>query len=193
MTKKLIFTLLILIILLVGMAIALADSKPQTISITHINVSSTTGWKEYENSHYRFSFLYPKGELSDLHEEDLGQTTKKNFETISFNSIQKKKNPNIYNVRFGADAWKYNGNINDFLKNTYILNTKNARKTQIINGEYEGLRVTNIDQDEEVYYQYNFFMNDGFVYSFNLFSDDPVLIQGNQQLLDSIISTAKFY
>lgn len=178
--------------LLALLFLLLISKKENPISIPQENPQKTIGWKEYKNETFRFSFKYPEGQLSDFNEEAGGISTLKNIQDVKENNSKRKIDPNIYNVKFGADAWKYIGSIEDFLEKK-MIDTNDFKREKIILGKTTGLRVSNLEKKSDIYYQNNFFKNGEHIYSFSLFSDDPVLIRGNQQLLNSIISSAKFY
>lgn len=152
----------------------------------------TKYWKVYQNNDFYFSFKYPDYILTNFSVETYSNT----YQKVKGIAVSKKQNSNgtpTYNVIFEANAWKFNGSIDDFIMKG-PLKIPNLKTQEIISGENHGVRLTNLDQEkQDAYFQYNIFKKDNFIYNFALLSDDPTLINANSMLLDQIISTAHFF
>lgn len=179
----LIFSLILLVVI----------KQEKTIKIPQENIDETKHWKTYTNERLHFSFKYPEGQLSNFTESEFGKTTHQLLEKVK---NTRQKNQTIkgyeYNVQFGADAWKYEENLDMFLKEI-LPETKNLKRQKIVLKQSEGLRITNLETENDVYFAYNLFQQGNFIYNFALFSDDPVLLNANLTLLENIMSTAMFY
>ena len=183
---------LAIIFILLGVVLfiqPIINQKP--LIIPKENTQKTTGWKVYENSEYHFSFKYPEGLLSNFHVQTSSSTqqTQNTIETIKKSTVT--ANSNSYNVIFEADGWKFNGKLSEFINNN-LSEPKGLQKQRLLLVKANGLRITNIDKKADVYFYYNIFQNGDFIYNFAIFADGPDLIRANTQLLEEIISTAKF-
>ena len=180
-----------LILFLIGIILVIKPylSVQKSFVFPKENTKVTSGWKEYKNSEYHFSFKYPEGLLSNFQVSTETPTTRTLKQIVL---IKNKKNPNTYNVSFEADGWKSNDSIVKFAY--YKLpETKNLLQQKIILGNLTGVRFTNTDKNNEAYFVFNLFKKNNYIYNFAIFADDPKLIKGNEDLLNSIISTLKFY
>lgn len=169
--------------------INLFTQKPEKlIAIKNVSAEKIEGWKNYQNLEYNFSFLYPDVIISDFKFNEHEKILRRVIE------IAKDPKNTDYSVFFEINAWKYNGNIEDFLKNGNVPEVKNYKSQKIVSNILRGIRVTNINGDnrQEIYFYYNFFRNKNFIYNFALVSDEKILIKANTDLLDEIISTIKF-
>lgn len=155
------------------------------------NTENTKNWKVYDNDKYRFSFKYPDYLLSNFHIQTNIKSSQTLNEMAKLN-LRKVKNPNEYNVIFEADAWRFNGTLEEFIDKN-LPETKGLEKIKIILGKFEGLRISNIDVKSNAYFQYNLFNNNNYIYNFAILSDEAILIGGNSKLLENIITTTKFY
>lgn len=183
--------LLLLLIFVVAGAVLALFKTPKPIQIPKENTKNTAAWKEYKNSEYKFSFKYPEGLLSNfvVNTTGLGSETLKNLSTQKESST--KNATNTYNVVFEANGTKFDGTADEFL-NEKLPEIKGLKKEPIRLGDLEGVRISNNDQKTNAHFLYNIFWKGSFVYNFALYSDDPILITGNKQLLTDILSTAKF-
>lgn len=166
--------------------------KPATlIKIPPEKTSETKFWKTYQNNDFYFSFKYPDYMLDNFHVETFSNT----FQKVKGTASAKKQSSNgipTYNVFFEANAWKFNGALDDFVKNG-PLKIKGYKTREILLNDMHGLRVTNTDNKKaDAYFYYNIFKKDNFIYNFALLTDDKVLIGANSDLLNEIMSTAKF-
>ncbi len=195
-TKKLKipFDFLIIALLFPLFALLMLTMKKPTppIKIPVEKNAETKYWKVYQNNDFYFSFKYPDYILTNFSVETYSNT----YQKVKGIAVSKKQNSNgipTYNVFFEANAWKFNGSIDEFIMKG-PLKIPNLRKQEIISGENHGVRVTNLDlEKQDAYFQYNIFKKDNFIYNFALLSDDPALINANSMLLDQIISTAHFF
>lgn len=161
------------------------------------NLQKTMGWKVYENKEYHFYFKYPDFILSNFQVNTQNKTKTSLKEITQFKKTGTKDGTaqsNTYNVIFEADAWKFDGTISDFIKKGNLGNIEKFEKQTIVLGGLTGYRISNVNNGKkaDVYFYYNLFKYGSYVYNFALLSDNPVLISGNKQLLDEIMSTAKF-
>ncbi len=170
----------------------LTMKKPTAVKIPSEKTSETAYWKMYQNNDFFFSFKYPDYILSNFQVETFDNT----YQKVKGIAYAKKENDDgipTYNVFFEANAWKYNGSLDDFVKKG-PLKISNFKTQEIILGENHGVRVTNVDlEKQEGYFYYNLFEKDDYIYNFALLSDDKILIDANSGLLDKIMSTAKFF
>lgn len=165
-------------------------AKP-VVKIPAEKTSETTYWKLYQNNDFFFSFKYPDYVLSNFQVETFNDT----YQKVKGIAHSKEGSDGIpsYNVFFEANAWKYTGTLDDFVRKG-PLNIKDLETQEIILGENHGVRVTNTSlEKQEGYFYYNIFKKDNYIYNFALLSDDRVLIDANSDLLEKIMSTAKFY
>ncbi len=169
----------------------LTMKKPTVVKIPNENIQETSNWKTYQNNDFFFSFKYPDYILSNFTVETFTDT----YQKVKGIAYKKKENDGIptYNVLFEANAWKYNGSLDDFVKKG-PLKISDFKTQEIILDQNQGVRATNTNlEKQEGYFYYNLFKKDGYVYNFALLSDDKVLIDANSGLLDKIMSTAKFF
>jgi len=164
------------------------SGKP--IVIPQADKKVTSGWKEYKNSQYRFSFKYPEGLLSNFKVDSTGpiDITLKQLE--SNKKSEKITDPNSYNVFFEANGWRFKGSIDEFINEN--LQIKNYKRQKIKVGNFEGLRISNLEEKADAYYYYNLFKYGNYVYNFAIFADNADEIYGNKKLLDDILSTVTF-
>jgi hypothetical protein len=167
-------------------------NPPKPILIPKENTVKTNGWKLYENRQYHFSFKYPEGLLSNFQVNSIGKTSQILKQLSSGNYSNIPKDPNVYNVTFEADGYKFSGKLDEFI-NKNLRETKNLKRQKITLGEIEGVRITNVEKKSDAYFYYNVFKHGNYIYNFAILADDPVLIGGNTKLLEDIISTVKFY
>lgn len=153
--------------------------------------TQTLGWKLYKNSEYHFSFKYPEGLLSNFQVQMTNKVSQTLRQLSSLKKLNTQYDPNAYNVFFEVDGWKSSDSLPDFTKK-YLPETKNQSRQTIILGDIYGLRISNIDNSADAFYQYNLFKNGNYIYNFALLSNESILIGGNSKLLETIISTAKF-
>lgn len=170
----------------------LTMKKPTAIQIPSENIQETSSWKTYQNNDFYFSFKYPDYILSNFTVETFTDT----YQKVKGIAQAKKENNNgipTYNVFFEANAWKYNGTLDEFARKG-PLKINNFKTQEIMLGDNHGIRVTNTDLEKQRgYFYYNLFKKDNYIYNFALLSDDKILIDANSILLDKIISTAKFF
>lgn len=151
----------------------------------------TSGWKEYKNSQYHFSFKYPEGLLSNFKVDSTGPIDITLKQLKSIKKSGKTSDTNSYNVFFEANGWKFDGTIEEFIDEN--LQITNYKRQKIRVGTAEGLRISNLEEKEDAYYYYNLFKNGNYIYNFAIFADNPEEILGNTKLLDDILGTVKFY
>lgn len=170
----------------------LTMKKPIAVKIPSENVQETSYWKTYQNNDFFFSFKYPDYILSNFQVETFNNTYQK-VKGIAHAKTESENGIPTYNVFFEANAWKFTGTLDDFVKKG-PLKISSLKTQEIILEENHGVRVTNVDlEKQEGYFYYNLFKKDDYIYNFALLSDDKVLIDANSSLLDKIMSTAKFY
>lgn len=178
--------------IIIGLSLVL---KPSPNSSTHIipveDVSKTKDWKVYNNPYYHFSFKYPDYLLSNFQVRTNNHQYSVLQDITSLAKESSSKNPNAYNVIFEADSWKTELQIDRFIDKN-LVETNNLKRQKIKLGNLSGVRISNQDKKSDVYFEYNLFKNEKFIYNFAIISDNPILIKGNVPLLYSIISTAKF-
>lgn len=187
--KKTASVVLILIGVLFFLTPLLRTEKP--LEIPQENTKATSGWKEYKNSQYHFSFKYPEGLLSNFKVDSTGPIDITLKQLKSIKKSGKTSDTNSYNVFFEANGWKFDGTIEEFIDEN--LQITNYKRQKIRVGTVEGLRISNLEEKEDAYYYYNLFKNGNYIYNFAIFADNPEEILGNTKLLDDILGTVKFY
>lgn len=187
--KPRLFLLLLLSVLLLPF---FWNKEKEPIYIPQENLQATTHWSSYNNPRFRFSFKYPDGEISDFQAIKFGTTIQKLTKEVRKKSSASKGLVSEYNVKFGVDAWQTQQNLVEFTEEN-LLETRTLDREKVIHKKHKGVRISNKQTDSEVYFIYYIFRNNGIIYNFALFSDDPALIDGNIPLLEKIISTANFY
>lgn len=113
--------------------------KEKIIIIPSENISETKHWKTYSNSEFKFSFKYPEGLLSNFSEDVNGKNTGELLNLVKEIKIQNSKTSNSsyqYNVHFGADAWKYEGQLEEFIQ-TNLKETENLKRQKVRLSDYE--------------------------------------------------------
>jgi len=179
------------VFLLFGILLFLKPYFQKPIVIPQEDTNGTSGWKEYKNSDYRFSFKYPEGLLSNF---SVNNSKKIDGTLQLIDSLKSTKNSahtTTYNVFFEANGWKFDGTLDEFIKQN--LHIKNAIRQKIQLGKVVGLRVSNLKEKADSYYYYNLFQHGDYIYNFAIFADNADEVRGNTKLLDDIIGTAKFY
>lgn len=161
--------------------------------IPHENIKMTTGWKYYLNREFHFSFKYPEGLLSNfvVNTTDLGNTTLNSLKSIAGSAAKNASEVYTYNVVFEAGAIKHAGSLDNFIQDK-LPETRGSTRQRIELNDIEGIRITNVKNENDVYFLYNIFKINDVIYNFAIFSDDPILIDANKPLLDNILATAKF-
>lgn len=96
--------------------LVLTNHRPTPIVKIPIEKKSETAyWKTYQNNDFFFSFKYPDYILSNFQVETFRDT----YQKVKGIADVKKENDNgvpTYNVFFEANAWKYEGTLDDFIK-----------------------------------------------------------------------------
>lgn len=188
MKKSIAVTLIVLGIILF-LTPLLKLEKP--IVIPQEDTRVTSGWKEYKNSQYHFSFKYPEGLLSNFKVDSTGPIDITLKQLKSIKKSGKTTDPNSFNVFFEANGWKFEGTIDKFISEN--LQITNYKRQKIKAGNFEGLRISNLEEKADAYYYYNLFKKGNYIYNFAIFADNAEEISGNSKLLDDIMGTAKFY
>lgn len=186
------FIIIALLFPLFALLVLTNHTATPTVKIAAEKTSETAYWKLYQNNDFYFSFKYPDYILSNFQVETFNNTYQK-VKGIAHSKAGIKDEIPSYNVFFEANAWKYSDTLEDFIKKG-PLKIADMKTQEVILGENHGVRVTNSNlEKQEGYFYYNIFKKDNYIYNFALLSDDRILIDANSDLLDKIISTAKFF
>lgn len=170
-------------------------SRPKTVTIPAEKTSETTHWKLYENASLHFSFKYPEGLLSNFNVTSNSDAYDSMVEASNSKGEAPKleKSSSSYNVVFEAKAYKFKGDIKDFIKKGNLAEVKGLSLQPVMLKDLKGIKVTNRDEKEQkAYFEYYLFKNNNYIYNFSLLTDDPILITANEELLEKIIATLTF-
>ena len=143
------FDFLIIALLFPLFALTILSLKKPAIPLTipSEKIAETRYWKTYQNNDFFFSFKYPDYILSNFHVETFNDT----YQKVKGIAHAKKETENgipTYNVFFEANAWKYSGTLDDFVKKG-PLKISGMKTQEIILGENHGVRITNTDLEKQ--------------------------------------------